>query len=407
MEDDADSDDEVAGLREGLAAVKLTKETKIRIRGEAIGKVLRIDTHTALESQEKYARLCIQVDVEKPLINTILIGKFEQEVAYEGINKLCFSCGRIGHKKENCTYKVRRAESSPEKEVPSLKENSASSRSLHETAWTKARSGIAESSGAKPNEDLYGPWMVVTHRKAGQRGTRKGNVGNQGPTGDTILNEARPGVAKLGPNVNFRGETGKNSFNLEAHCSPSVKGKKLIVRNTVATTSNKEAARSNKPPFNFTSQTPTILSRDGTKHDPSIPFLFSTTTSVEMGNQHQQKSCGNVRSDDSRNRGEADTCDGVVRSTVEESLESNHSSNGRKCEGRLSINPGLDMGIDAEPVVGASDRRSDIGGRKENGAKGNTTTFECSNIVRGRPNGGDAKKDMMEFEEGGGATTFP
>ena len=33
MEDDADLDDEVAGLREGLAIVKLTKETKIRIRG--------------------------------------------------------------------------------------------------------------------------------------------------------------------------------------------------------------------------------------------------------------------------------------------------------------------------------------------------------------------------------------
>ena len=33
MEDDADLDDEVVGLREGLAVVKLTKETKIRIRG--------------------------------------------------------------------------------------------------------------------------------------------------------------------------------------------------------------------------------------------------------------------------------------------------------------------------------------------------------------------------------------
>ena len=33
MEDDADLDDEVAGLCEGLAVVKLTKETKISIRG--------------------------------------------------------------------------------------------------------------------------------------------------------------------------------------------------------------------------------------------------------------------------------------------------------------------------------------------------------------------------------------
>ena len=74
--------------------------------GKAIGKVLRINTHTALESRGKYARMCIQVDVKKLLINTILIGKFEQAVAYEGINKLCFSCGRIGHKKEFCPYTV-------------------------------------------------------------------------------------------------------------------------------------------------------------------------------------------------------------------------------------------------------------------------------------------------------------
>ena len=33
MEDDVDSDEEVSGLREGLAAIKLSKETKLRIRG--------------------------------------------------------------------------------------------------------------------------------------------------------------------------------------------------------------------------------------------------------------------------------------------------------------------------------------------------------------------------------------
>ncbi|KAK9986529.1 hypothetical protein SO802_031480 [Lithocarpus litseifolius] len=198
MEDNVESDNEVTGLREGLAAVKLSKETKIRIRGswwkalivklygrktgftfiqnkpqqlwkpigrldcvdleneffltrfslkedlevvlrrcpwfigehflsirpwepflnpevanvlliavwvrlhalpielyeaevlkqigEAIGKVLRIDTHTTMEAQGKYDKLCIQVDVNKPFINTVLIGKFEQAVVYEGIN---------------------------------------------------------------------------------------------------------------------------------------------------------------------------------------------------------------------------------------------------------------------------------------------------------------------------------
>lgn len=70
--------------------------------GKSIGNVLRIDMHTGLESRRRYARLCVQIDVGKPLITTIIIGNIEQMVVYEGIQKLCFCCGWIGHRKEAC-----------------------------------------------------------------------------------------------------------------------------------------------------------------------------------------------------------------------------------------------------------------------------------------------------------------
>ena len=62
---------------------------------KAIGNVLRVDTHTTLEARGKFARLCIQVDVTKPLVAAIKIGKLEQPVCYEGIQKLCFDYGRV------------------------------------------------------------------------------------------------------------------------------------------------------------------------------------------------------------------------------------------------------------------------------------------------------------------------
>ena len=65
--------------------------------GEAVGKVLRIDTHTTSEARGRYARLCVQIDVDKPLITTVLIGKPELQVMYEKDQKLCFNCGRVGH----------------------------------------------------------------------------------------------------------------------------------------------------------------------------------------------------------------------------------------------------------------------------------------------------------------------
>ena len=70
---------------------------------KTIGNVLRVDTHTASETRGRFARLCVQVDVNKPLAIAILIGKFKQPICYEGIHKLCFVCGRMGHTQEFCS----------------------------------------------------------------------------------------------------------------------------------------------------------------------------------------------------------------------------------------------------------------------------------------------------------------
>ena len=125
--------------------------------GRAIGPVLRIDSHTANWEWGRFARLCIQVNLDKPLVRKIYIGKLEQCVLYEGINALCFSCGRIGHKLEACPYTVR--------EQP--KEQSMDRCEGHnETHSTQGEDGLKDKE--KSLED-YGEWMVVSRKKVNSK----------------------------------------------------------------------------------------------------------------------------------------------------------------------------------------------------------------------------------------------
>ncbi|XP_075665018.1 uncharacterized protein LOC142634603 [Castanea sativa] len=78
--------------------------------GKAIGPVLRIDTHTAAETRGRFARICVQINLDKPLIKLLKIGGIEQIMQYEGINSMCFSCGRVGHKVDGCLYTTRAPE---------------------------------------------------------------------------------------------------------------------------------------------------------------------------------------------------------------------------------------------------------------------------------------------------------
>ena len=93
-------------------------------------------------------------------------------MTYEGIHKLCFSCGRVGHRKEVCPYTIRNPKVL-EKEVNDEHENKpVNSHTTHATDSTNPGSGMSDGSGADTYNDLYGPWMIVTCRKTGQRKPR-------------------------------------------------------------------------------------------------------------------------------------------------------------------------------------------------------------------------------------------
>ncbi|GLT26287.1 hypothetical protein SLA2020_013680 [Shorea laevis] len=65
--------------------------------GNKVGTLLCVDTHTTHHTHGQYVRICVQINLSQPVVKVVRIGKKRQRVAYEGVNALCFNCGRIGH----------------------------------------------------------------------------------------------------------------------------------------------------------------------------------------------------------------------------------------------------------------------------------------------------------------------
>ncbi|CAN1188308.1 hypothetical protein LINPERHAP2_LOCUS39246 [Linum perenne] len=74
--------------------------------GNYIGKTVRLDLATTEGARGRYARVCVEVDISKPLLGKYMIGDRVLKIEYESLENMCFDCGFYGHKKEGCLAKV-------------------------------------------------------------------------------------------------------------------------------------------------------------------------------------------------------------------------------------------------------------------------------------------------------------
>ncbi|XVF15304.1 hypothetical protein REPUB_Repub09cG0139700 [Reevesia pubescens] len=118
--------------------------------GNLFRKTVKIDKPTEESSIGKYARICVEVQLDKPLIGGLMIGPIWQKIEYKGLDEICFACGVYGHKAEGCPVKVR-----TEKIVEVSEESPAK-------AMTKAMQETAILTDEL--EARFGPWMLAERR---------------------------------------------------------------------------------------------------------------------------------------------------------------------------------------------------------------------------------------------------
>ncbi|OMO90064.1 reverse transcriptase [Corchorus capsularis] len=129
--------------------IEFFNRAKLTEAGNLLGRTIKVDKPTDSSSRGKYARVCVEVELGKPLIGGIMVGTFWQKVEYEGLDEICFDCGIYGHKTSECHQRIFKAnnETTPPHES--------------DVAVVENQGHNQEDPHQKPQ---FGPWMLVQKR---------------------------------------------------------------------------------------------------------------------------------------------------------------------------------------------------------------------------------------------------
>ncbi|CAN1156098.1 hypothetical protein LINPERHAP2_LOCUS20751 [Linum perenne] len=70
--------------------------------GNSIRKTVCLDLATEEGAHACYARVCVELDLTKPLLGKYIIDNRVLRIEYKSLENICFSCGFYGHKLDRC-----------------------------------------------------------------------------------------------------------------------------------------------------------------------------------------------------------------------------------------------------------------------------------------------------------------
>lgn len=133
--------------------------------GNLVGKAVNVDFITMAATRGKFACMCVEVDLNKPLVYLITVMGILPYMEYEGLYHICFGCGRYGHKQELCPSEIAKTREGPE--VHQTEVIFTGSPSI----WRPVVLIIPSTVPAPILEDGgFGPWMIS------KRLVRRGNL---------------------------------------------------------------------------------------------------------------------------------------------------------------------------------------------------------------------------------------
>ncbi|KAI9086965.1 hypothetical protein K1719_031126 [Acacia pycnantha] len=71
-----------------------------------VGRMIKLDRSTSIYDKGGFARICVEIDLQQPLLPSYSVFGEELPIVYEGLHQVCFECGKYGHKKDRCPTKL-------------------------------------------------------------------------------------------------------------------------------------------------------------------------------------------------------------------------------------------------------------------------------------------------------------
>lgn len=177
-----------AWIRIPRLPIELYNEIFLKRIGMTLGTFLRVDRLTSIHSRAKFTRICVEIDLDKPLVSHIVVRGYPLYIEYEDLHSICFRCGRFGHKKDQCReiLHVEDQVQVTEKDEPINAAAEVQGTAMHIENRVDITITVSETphipqavmTDNQNERDMaqFGPWMIAK-RKLGRRA--RGNYSNQ------------------------------------------------------------------------------------------------------------------------------------------------------------------------------------------------------------------------------------
>jgi hypothetical protein len=82
--------------------MQLYDESILLTLASGVGRPIRVDMRTLDMHHGRFARIRVEIDLDKPVVGKICFRDVWYNVEYEGLHLLCATCGCYGHLSRNC-----------------------------------------------------------------------------------------------------------------------------------------------------------------------------------------------------------------------------------------------------------------------------------------------------------------